>query len=82
MTCRSIRARASFIERGAISNRLGAKKRASRHEVDLPMRLLRCSNLVHFFPLLPNSSAPHFLAVASSTSLLDSATGGKSFIHS
>ena len=26
--------------------------------------------------------APHFFAVASSTSLLDSATGGKSFIHS
>src|SRR5437016_1096111 len=36
----------------------------------------------YFFPLLPNSSAPHFLAVASITSLEDSATGGKSFIHS
>jgi len=36
----------------------------------------------YFLPLLPNSSAPHFFAVASNTSLLDSATGGKSFIHS
>lgn len=35
----------------------------------------------YFLPL-PNNSAPHFLAVASSTSRLDSATGGKSFIHS
>ncbi len=56
------------------------KKGASRC-FDLP--LCRCDYSIYYFlPLVLNSSAPHFLAVASNTSLLDSATGGKSFIHS
>ena len=47
-----------------------------------PWLVPMCLSGAYFLPLGPNSSAPHFLAVASSTSLLDSATGGKSFIHS
>src|SRR5215467_16054432 len=36
----------------------------------------------YFFPFDPNNSPPHFFAVAAISSLEDSATGGKSFIHS
>jgi hypothetical protein len=59
------------------------KGQADQYRIDLPLpRPIKPLVISYALPLPPKSSAPHFFAVASNTSLLDSATGGKSFIHS